>query len=333
MPVTWYEHEFAAMGSIARVVLHGGADSLVDWAEREIRRLESRWSRFVAESDVVRMNVAAGGDPCPVAPETIDLLTRALDLWDLTDGRFDPTILRALEACGYDESFERVRARATDGGRRELVTAPPGREPIHVVVTPSRARSEHAPGCSGVTVDSVARTVQLPAGVAIDLGGVGKGYAGDLVARGLVARGARGVCIGLGGDVRACGEGPVEGHWDVEVEHPFDANRSLFTSRLGDAAIVTSTSRIRRWVHRGRWQHHLIDPATGQPADRGVAAVIVTDVDAWRAEGIAKAALVAGAEPGRALLDRLDVAGWIVHEDQTVTSSAAATRADVRVAA
>ena len=95
------------------------------------------------------------------------------------------------------------------------------------------------------------------------------------------------------------GEGPVDGHWDIEVEHPFDADRTLFTSRLADAAIVTSTSRFRRWVHRGRWQHHLIDPATGEPADRGVAAVVVTDADAWRAEGMAKAALVAGPERGR----------------------------------
>ncbi len=331
--MTWFEHEFPAMGTIVRVVVHGGSDGLVEWAEREVRRLESRWSRFLAESDVVRMNEAAGGAPCAVASETIELVARAVELWQLTDGRFDPTILRALEACGYDESFERVRDRAPDGARRELVTAPPGLDAIRVLVTQPRARSERVPGCSGVMVDEVAHTVRLPNGVAIDLGGVGKGYAGDLVARGLIARGARGACIGMGGDVRACGEGPVDGHWDIEVEHPFDPDRTLFTSRLADAAIVTSTSRFRRWVHRGRWQHHLIDPATGEPADRGVAAVVVTDADAWRAEGIAKAALVAGPERGRALLDRLDIAGWIVHDDQTVTSSAAAARADVRVAA
>ena len=189
VPVTWHEHEFPAMGTIVRVVVHGGSDGLVEWAEREVRRLESRWSRFLAESDVVRMNAAAGGAPCPVASETIDLVdARAVELWNLTDGRFDPTILRALEACGYDESFERVRDRAPDGSRRELVTAPPGLDAIRVVVRQPRARSERAPGCSGVTVDAVARTrSSCRAGVAIDLGGVGKGYAGDLVARGLVA--------------------------------------------------------------------------------------------------------------------------------------------------
>jgi FAD:protein FMN transferase len=333
MPVTWHEHEFPGMGTTVRVVVHGGAHELVAWAEREVLRLEARWSRFRADSDVARVNAAAGLAPCPVAPETIDLLARALELWDLTDGRFDPTILRALEACGYDESFEWVRAREPDGARRELVTAPPGRDPIRVVVTPPRAPSERAPGCAGIDVDVVAGTVWLPDGVAIDLGGVGKGYAGDLVARGLLARGALGACIGLGGDIRCCGAGPVDGDWDIEVEHPFDGNRALFTSRLRDAAIVTSTRLFRRWVHRGRWQHHLIDPATGAPADRGVAAVIVTDRDAWRAEGMAKAALVAGADRGRALLDHHGVAGWFVDDDQRVTESAAASRAAVRSAA
>ena len=98
------------------------------------------------------------------------------------------------------------------------------------------------------------------------------------------------------------------------MEDPHDERRLLLTHPLGDAAIVTSTRLFRCWVHGGRPRHHIIDPATGEPADSGVAAVIVVDREAWHAEGLAKAAVVAGREEGRALLERHGVEAWIVED-------------------
>ena len=77
---------------------------------------------------------------------------------------------------------------------------------------------------------------------------------------------------------------------------------------------MTSTRLFRRWIQDGCVRHHIIDPATGAPADRGLAAVIVADRDAWRAEALAKAALVAGRTDGRALLDANGVDAWIVDD-------------------
>jgi len=161
----------------------------------------------------------------------------------------------------------------------------------------------------------------LPAGVALDLGGVGKGAAADLVAAGMLARGASGACVALGGDVRVAGAGPGGDRWRVPVEHPLDETCDLLTLPLRDAAVVTSTTRYRRWVHRGREQHHLIDPRTGLPAARGVAAVVVTAPAAARAEALAKAALVRGVAAGLGLLDRAGVAAWIVTDDGRVLTS------------
>jgi thiamine biosynthesis lipoprotein len=89
----------------------------------------------------------------------------------------------------------------------------------------------------------------------------------------------------------------------------------MFTREIHDGAIVTSTNSIRRWVHRGRLQHHLIDPTTGRAADTGLAAVVVADRSTARAEVLAKAAFVAGRERGADLLARFGVDGWFIPLD------------------
>jgi thiamine biosynthesis lipoprotein len=319
----WHERRFCAMGSEAHLVVRGGDGSAVEWAVAEVARLEALWSRFRPDSDVARCNAASAADVpmrvparVHVAPETCELLTRAVSMWRSTDGRFDPTVLRALEANGYDETFERVRARKADVA---VVSAPRGREPIRFSMPraadgTSRAGAEAAPGCGGIVIDGAERCVTLPRGTTLDLGGIGKGYAADLVADGLVARGVVGACVALGGDVRAAGEGPDEGRWPVPVEDPLDESRAMFTHSLRNGAIVTSTVRFRQWIHLGSRRHHIIDPAAGAPARTGVVAVVVADAHAWRAEALAKAALVAGVDAGRALLERHGVEAWIVSE-------------------
>jgi thiamine biosynthesis lipoprotein len=321
----WVERRFPAMGSTAHVVVLGGTAADLDWVERETERLEALWSRFRPDSDVARCTGAAGAGPTVVAPETLALVERALHAWRATDGHFDPTVLRALEAAGYGDSFERVRARPQ--ARTVVSSAPPGRPAIDVLVDDLlRDPSVPAPGCEGVTVDREHGTVTLPAGTGLDLGGIGKGAAADHLARGLVARGVPGACVALGGDVRAVGAIPGGAPWPIPVEDPFDVNRTLLVVPLRDAAVVTSTRLIHRWVHRGTAQHHIIDPVTGRPADRGVAAVVVTADEAWWAESLAKAALVAGPRGGVALLEHHGVAGWVIDDDRRVWPTAATRR-------
>jgi len=220
------------------------------------------------------------------------VLANALALWYVTDGLFDPTIRASLEACGYDQTFAQV-------------------EPSGPLVATPRP----APGCAGIVVDRDQGTVALPAGLRLDLGGIGKGYAADLVANGLVERGARGACVALGGDVRVAGLPPDGNAWGIPIEDPLDPSRVLCARPLVDEAVVTSTTRFRRWRRGNSSMHHLIDPATGAPARRGVTAVVAQADDAWWAEGVAKAALIAGIDDGLALLERLGIAAVVVGDD------------------
>jgi thiamine biosynthesis lipoprotein len=186
----------------------------------------------------------------------------------------------------------------------------------HDLGDPSRVGP--AVGIAGVSVDLDAGTVDLPAGVRLDLGGVGKGLAADLVAEGLVDRGATGAAVGMGGDVRVAGRGPEDGAWNIDIEDPLDEGYMMATWALRDgaeAAVVTSTRMIRRWRHAGRDVHHLIDPATGRSADNELAAVVVAANEAWWAEGFAKAVLVAGTADGTLLLQRHNLHAMLVDTD------------------
>ena len=115
-----------------------------------------------------------------VSIETRHLVDRAVRAWTITGGRFDPTMERQLVAAGYDRPFSRLPADA-DG---------------------AQARVKPSAGCGGIVFDPFTSTIHLPGDVHLDLGGIGKGFAADLVTAELLLAGAIGALVNLGGDLR-----------------------------------------------------------------------------------------------------------------------------------
>ena len=142
------EARFRAMGSDAHVVIVGDP-VLLDVARRRVDDLEQRWSRFLPDSEISRLNRGRGA-PLRVSRETIELVRRAVDGWQRTGGRFDPTVLGDLVRAGYDRPFEAV------------------------VVKPGVGVSALRRDCGGIRLDVDASTVQLPAHTGFDPGGIGK---------------------------------------------------------------------------------------------------------------------------------------------------------------
>jgi thiamine biosynthesis lipoprotein len=274
----WDQRSGRALGSSAHVVLGDAPDGVMAWAFDEIERLEQCWSRFRPDSELSALNTGAG-EWTDVSASMLLALTCAADLHRETCGHFDPTVLDALDRVGYDRSFELV---------------PP-------VTDLAVQCARRAPGFARVEVDRDAARVRLPRGVRLDLGGLGKGLAADLVARGALDRGARSAFVSLGGDQRARGEPPPGGSWPVPVEDPLDETRLAFVYPLVDGAIVTSSRRYRAWRRGRREYHHIIDPSTGDSTRTPVVAVIGVARDAWWAEGIAKSVMIAGVVEGVAL--------------------------------
>jgi thiamine biosynthesis lipoprotein len=282
------------MGTTVEVVILGGPRELSARARAAVDDLESRWSRFRPSSELSRLNAAAGA-PVVLSPTTYDAVARAVEAWHATNGRYDPTVLTALQAAGYDRDFASVTR-----------TGPA----LDALPVPSA-------GCGDVELDPVVRSVRLPPGVSFDLGGIGKGLAADLVAHAVVDAGADGVLVNLGGDARVLGDSPRAEGWVVEFENPL-AFGPLGCARLAGGAVCTTTRTKRKWTRGGAPQHHVIDPATGAPSWSGLASVTVLSSEAWWAEILAKAAFVAGPKTGRALLASHGVTGLLVHDDGRV---------------
>jgi FAD:protein FMN transferase len=283
------------MGSTAHLMAHGADDGCLDVARRRLEEMERRWSRFIPDSELCTVNAGAGRT-VRVSVDTAQVVRRCIEAWRVTGGLFDPTVLTAVESAGYDRTFEDVAD-----------------EPA------ASAPSTPSPGCRGmrVTVDELGGTVRLPAGVGLDLGGIGKGYAADQVVYELRQQGASGALVNLGGDVRVSGTSPEGGEWSVGVTDPFGDpdHDDLVVLAVAEGAVATSSRTRRRWRRGTQEMHHLIDPRTGSPARTGLAAVTVVAAEAHWAEILAKSALVAGRQAGVRLLESHGLAALLVTDN------------------
>lgn len=289
------EHRGTVMACRLHIIVNQPADGgQVDGAVALLRRLETLWSRFLPDSDITRTNQGAG-TPVVVAPETIALVQAMREAWDLTQGRYDPTILPALVAGGYATS--RIDRTAT-------TVLPPGPHRIGAM--------------DEVVVDASLGTVAVPPGVALDPGGIGKGLAADAAVAHLLAGGAAGALVSVGGDLVADGAPPEPGGWRVDIERPDPGTTPLTRATIDHGGVATSSTRSRTWDHEGTHRHHAIDPDTGAQSDTDLAAVTVVAEDGWRAEAFATAALLAGGGSVIAYLESHHLSGLAVTEDGTV---------------
>jgi thiamine biosynthesis lipoprotein len=257
------------MGTDAHLVLVGGDEAILRRGEAHVRDLEQRWSRFLETSEISALNRHAGR-PVVVSPDTFELVRKAAAAWELTGGRFDPTVGAALIAHGYDRDFPTLAT---------TVPPAPGTAPA-----PGPAHIELVPEIDAVTV---------PVGVTLDPGGIGKGLAADLTAC-LLTAGASGALINLGGDLRAVGRAPTPEGWVITVPDPIEPGRELLRLAISDGAVATSSRLRRRWITASGEAHHLIDPRTGRPAHTAVVAVTVVAAEGWWAEALTKALFLTG---------------------------------------
>jgi len=262
-----------------------------------LRRAERRLSRFDPRSDLSRINRRAG-EPVRVGRLTRAVVAEALAAAHATGGLFDPTVLHAVQAAGYDRDF----ALLAKGG---AVTADAPDVP--------RARFR------AVEIDWQAGTVRVPVGAGLDLGGIAKGWLADAVVRRLRRYGA--ALADLGGDIAVAGRPPGEEAWQIEVADPWDESRALGVLSLRAGGVATSGVLRRRWCTAAGPYHHIIDPRTGRPARTDLVQVTVAAPRAAAAEVAATAALLLGREKAATVLTLSGcLAGVLVDVHGTVTS-------------
>ena len=291
------ERPFRAMGTscalavTVRTLDGRDAERALAAGRDEVEACEQALSRFRPSSDLTRLNDAAGRW-VEVDARLVDALAAALRAREDTGGRYDPTILPALVAAGYDRTFDELEAR------------------------PARAATGWRAGAE-VEFDLDGRRARVEQGAAVDLGGIGKGFSAGraLFAMHWAWPGLPGALVDLGGDVALAGRTPDGGPWRVAIADPHRPGETLGTLAL-DAGGVATSGRDRRRFGPGKSLHHLIDPVTGAPAIAGPLSVTVVAADPAEAEAHATALAVSTPREAEAHLSRFPYLGaFYVPED------------------
>jgi FAD:protein FMN transferase len=281
------------MGTIAEITAVAPDEALAQDALmggfQEIRRLEQLLSTWIDTSEVSRVNRAAGRDAVPVSAETFEVLTRALEVAGHTGGGFDVTIGPAVRLWKVNEAHRlpspmelAIAAQYVDYRRVRLMR-----------------------------VDSTYTVYLEKAGMELDVGGIGKGYAAEKAAAVMRGLGATGGMVAIAGDFRVFGSRADGSSWPIGIQHPRQSGALLATFDSSNEAISTSGDYERFFFKEGRRYHHILDPRTLMPAQLCQSVTIVAPEGAT-ADAFATGVFVMGPVRGLALVERLGLGALIV---------------------
>jgi FAD:protein FMN transferase len=295
--------EFYAMGTHMSAFLdndqHQASDILTqvpEWFET----WEQCLSRFRPDSELNRLNNSAGsGKFFSVSPILWDVLNQALQANTESGGLVSPAILNELENAGYDRDFDQLAALE---------------EPSSQGLLPNSTSLDE------IEMRTEAQSIRLPSGLRLDFGGIAKGWAASQAAQKLAEIAP--ALVNAGGDIAVSAPPHSMKFWPIGVDNPHLPGASLATLKIAAGGVATSGKDHRRWQKNGVWQHHIIDPRYGLPAETDLISATIIAPSATEAETAAKMVLISGSISGLDWLGQHPhLSGLMVHENgQMITS-------------
>ena len=269
--------EFFAMNTYNTITVYDNIpEGILKGAEQDLKKMEALWSVTDENSEIYSIN-HADGMPVEVEDMTADLLQFALTMSRQTDGALDMTLYPVLTAWGFTTGSHQVPSDETLAQKMRLV------------------------GYDKVSLSG--STVTLRPGMEIDLGAVAKGYACDIITNNLKANGVTSGIVSLGGNIQVIGKKPDGSDWQISIEHPQNGD-SLGMLSAANASVVTSGAYERYFTGEdGKRYGHILDPATGQPAQSGLASVTVVGQEGKLCDALATAFFVMGLEKTQVYLE------------------------------
>ncbi len=295
-----FKYHQVSMGTAVEITLVGNheeeARRAAMQAFQEIRRIEQLMSPKIASGDVFRINQSAGMEWVNVSPETMEVIQKAKEISTLSGGAFDITVApltqvwRSAREKGVPPSPEEVKKLLELVNFREISIAPEGK--IFLKKT----------------------------GMAIDLGGIAKGYAVDKAFEILQSLGHKDLIINAGGDLRVGGKG-LNQPWSIGIQHPRDPQKIMAKILLSDSALATSGNYEKFFMYQGNRYGHIFNPKDGFPTEASQSASVIHK-NGMTADALATAVFVMGPAKGFALCQKLDgVNCFIVDKDGKVIYS------------
>lgn len=287
------------LDTVITVTLYGTEkESILDHCLSLCESYEALFSRTMEGSDVYRMN-HAGGQPTQVSPETARLIEKAISYSNISDGAFDCTIAPLSTLWDFKNN--------------------PGQVPSQEEIEAARSLVDYRT----IQVSQTTVTLKNPS-AAIDLGGIAKGYIADRLKDYLTSQGITSALINLGGNVLTIGSKPDGSPWNIGIQKPFaERNASIASLKVTDQSLVTSGTYERYFTVGGTVYHHLLDPATGYPADTGLSSVTILSDDSIDGDALSTSCFVLGIDKGMELIESLPgvEALFVTSEDELLYSS------------
>jgi thiamine biosynthesis lipoprotein len=249
-----------------------------------LREIEAAMSANLEDSDLGRINAAAGLAAVAAGPDTIRVLKRAVYFAELTGGAFDPTVGPLVTLWGIGSGGERI----------------PGEDAIAEALALINWRD--------IVIDETAGTVFLSRpGMALDLGAIAKGYAADEAARILAGAGIERALIDLGGNILVYGAKADGSPWRVGIQNPAEGRGAYIgVAEVAGKTLVTSGVYERFFESGGRRYHHILSTRTGYPADTGLLSVTVISGNSMDADALSTSLFALGYDAGRALAESME---------------------------
>jgi thiamine biosynthesis lipoprotein len=287
--------QIPVMGTLAEVAVRhpneAWAQKGIDDAFAELRRVDRTMSRFKADSEIGLTNAAAGRGLVNVSDDTAAVLAASLAWAGASEGRFDPCLGRVVELWHV-------------GGRHE--------PPTEMEVAEA-GRGNHFEALEVERTGSVARAAISRAGVAVDLGGIAKGYGVDLAAQALRDHGIFNALVNVGGDLVALGVDENDDPWRVGVRSPDHLEQVAEVLHVSDRAVATSGDYLQYFQFGGRRYHHLLDPVSGEPRRTAMRSLTIEAGTCMDADAAATALFGADHATARTVLERGAAGARVAH--------------------
>lgn len=262
---------FDSMDTYMTITVYGSnAQSAAEAAEAEIERLDGILSAESEGSEVYEINENGGGT---LSSDCAFLIDVSLKLWEATGGAFDISIYPVSVLWGFTTGDYAV----------------PSDEDLAAALSLT--------GSSRLDWDADTCVLSMEEGMAVTLGGIAKGYSGDLIMDIFEEYGVDGAIASLGGNIVVYGSKPSGDLWKIAIQDPEDSASYICVLSLeGNTNVITSGGYERYFEEDGVTYHHILDPATGYPAQAGLTSVSIITENGTEGDGLSTALFVMGLE-------------------------------------
>ncbi len=294
----------------------------------EIKRLEKLLNFFSPESEITAINKASGRKPVNVSRETLEIIKKAVEIADYTDGAFDPTIGPLMRLWGFSSQPSKPSLPSEDKIKTLLKLIDYKKIKVN---------------------DSASQVFLEEKGMEIDLGGIAKGFAADRAIEVIRAKGIKAALVAIAGDIKTFGLKPDLQPWKIGIQNPRPDGKDvdvtpanslspphppltkggqeggkdglsedIFVSLyIKDKAISTSGDYQRFFIENEQRYHHIITPDTGYPAP-GIMSVSVIAPEGYMTDGLSTGVFILGSDKGIKLLESMRLDGIIVDANKKI---------------